>query len=148
MSIIGILVMLSIFTAIFGTYRATTNAGSSLEFNPWNRSRVKSPRLHFLTKEANISSRRAEPRHIVFHLQGIVRFEDISGSSRKDFGISLNELEKCIPWVPMDHAIFIDCAEGFTPTVLKRLKSLNTTRDLYLIDGSASKACESTAMEA
>jgi hypothetical protein len=148
MNVIGILVALSIFTAIFGTYCAITTASSSSDSQSWKQSKPKSPRLHFVSKEVNISSHALEPNHIVFHLQGIELPNDQAKDSPKTLGLSLSELEKCIPWVPMDSAIFISSGEGFAPTVLNRIKSLETTRDLYLIDANASKARSTVAVEA
>jgi hypothetical protein len=148
MNVIGILVALSIFTAIFGTYRAVTTASSSSGSQPWNRSKPKSPRLHFVTKEVNISSHASEPHHLVFHLQGIGPSTDRTKNSPKTLGLSLSELEKCIPWIPMDSAIFISSGGGFAPTMLKRIKDLETSRDLYLIDANASKASSTVAVEA
>ncbi len=148
MNFIGILVALSIFTAVFGTYRAVTTASSSSDSQSWNRSRPRSPRLHFVSKEVNISSHASEPNHIVFHLQGIGPSDDRAKDSPKTLGLSLGELEKCIPWIPMDSAIFISSGEGFAPTMLNRIRSLETTRDLYLIDANASKARSTVAVEA
>lgn len=123
MHVIGILIELSIFTAIFGTYRATTSASSSFDSQSWNRSKPRSSRLHFVSKEVNISSRASDPRHLLFHLQGVGPSVERMKDSPKTLGISLGELEKCIPWIPMDSAIFISSGEGFAPTMLNRIRA-------------------------
>jgi hypothetical protein len=145
MNVIGILVALSILTAIFGTYRAATNARNSSDSRSWGQTKPKSPRLHFVSKEVNISSHASEPHHILFQLQAI----GSSNDRPKDApGLSLSELEKCIPWIPMDSAIFLSSGEGFAPAMLNRIKSLETTRDLYLIDANSSEARSTAVVEA
>jgi hypothetical protein len=48
-------------------------------------------------------------------------------------GITVEELEKCIAWIPYDSSIFVSSADGFSPALLRRLKRLRTRRELFLI---------------
>jgi hypothetical protein len=47
--------------------------------------------------------------------------------------LTLSELERCIAWIPLDKRVLIHCSDGYTPQVMNRLKSLHTTRHLYLL---------------
>jgi hypothetical protein len=148
MGFIGILAALALLTAIFGTYRATKNAGSTSDSRSWDRSRRNTPRLHFVRQEQTIGPHGGNPHHIVFELQDSQSSGEEVKNSPKMHGISMNELEKCIPWVPLDNTIFIGCSGGFSPSAINHLKNLDTTRDLYLIDPCISQASSKELVEA
>jgi hypothetical protein len=49
-------------------------------------------------------------------------------------GITLEEFEKCLPWIPYGSRILISNPGGFSPLLLKRLRHLHTKRDLFLVN--------------
>jgi hypothetical protein len=131
MNFIGILLALSLVIALVGSYGATKNAKNTTDFKrPGKRS--VSPRLHFVEQKqfANLY----ESDHVLFQLQRsqAVKKEDEVSSQR--VGITLRELEKCIPWVPGDTRVFICSPDGFGPSLLKKLNALDTQRDLFLVE--------------
>jgi hypothetical protein len=76
----------------------------------------------------------SEPHHVLFRLQDSKAVKESGEASPQLMGITLRELEKCIPWVPGDSRVFICSPEGFSPSLLKQLEALRTQRDLFLID--------------
>lgn len=134
MNAIDVLGALSIFTVLFCTYHAARNTGCETDLQRLDRAKSRSPRLHFLSAGHGVGPYLLEPQHVLFHLQVNGATKRASRDAPKALGVSLVELERCLPWIPRGSKIFISSAEGFSPTVIDRIKRINTARDLYLID--------------
>jgi len=132
MNFLGILVAVSIVTAIFGSYCATRNANDTKGFEMDARDRSKAPRLHFVERRQFADL--YESNQVLFRLQDSQAIKEKGETSPQRLGITLQELDKCIPWIPADSKIFICGPDGFGPSLLKQLGALNTERDLFLIE--------------
>ena len=129
MNFTEILMGISVCTAIFGTYCATRRVA----FSNWNRGRSESPRLHFVTRREFSSLSKSTHDQVHFQLQSSQSTRKLSNSSHWTIGISVEELEKCIAWIPGDSSIFVSSPDGFSPSLLRKLKRLRTRRELFLI---------------
>jgi hypothetical protein len=134
MNFVGILLALSILIALFGSYGATKNTKNTEDFRAKGKDRFQSPRLHFVDRKQFANLYESEPHHVLFRLQDSQTGRQNDETSPQRVGITLQELEKCIPWVPGDSRVFICSPDGFGPSLLKQLKALRTQRDLFLID--------------
>jgi hypothetical protein len=134
MNIIGILVALSIFAAVFGAYCATANSASAKELQSWHYNSAAKPHIHFVGREEKVNLSGFEPHHILFSLQSDQTVTGQAELSPQHLGIAIQELERYIAWIPTDCRIFVCCRDGYTPQLLKQLKKLHTARDLYLIE--------------
>ena len=134
MNFIGILLALSIVIALFGSYGAAKNAKNAKGFGTQGSRRSISPRLHFVERKQFADLYESEPHHLLFRLQGFQGSRKNREGSPQRLGITLGELEKCIPWVPGDSRVFICSPDGFGPGLLKQLEALHTQRDLFLVE--------------
>jgi hypothetical protein len=134
MNFLGILLALSISTALFSSYCATKDTAKTKNLPTKGKDRSHSPHLHFVNRKLLADLYESEPHHVLFRLQGSQAFKENGETSLQQVGITLRELEKCIPWVPGDSRIFICSPDGFGPSLLKHLRALHTQRDLFLIE--------------
>jgi hypothetical protein len=134
MNFIGILLALSIIIALFGCYGATKNAKSAKEFKTQIRRPFTRPHLHFVERKQFADLYESEPHHLLFRLESFRGSRKNREGTPPRVGISLRELEKCIPWIPGDSRVFICSPDGFGPALLKQLEGLHTQRDLFLVD--------------
>ena len=134
MNFLGILLALSIVTAIFGSYCATRDADNTEDFKMDGRDRSKTPHLHFMDRKQFADLYESKSHQVLFRLQDSQAVKEKSKTSPQRAGITLRELEKCIAWVPGDSKVFISSPDGFGPSLLKQLGALNTERDLFLIE--------------
>jgi len=135
MNFFGILLALSIVTALFGSYCATRNADNTKDLKMDGRDRSKTPHLHFVDRKQFADLYESGSHHVLFQLQGSQAVKEKGEPSPQRLGITLRELEKCIPWVPGDSKVFISSPDGFGPALLKQLFALHTQRDLFLVEG-------------
>ena len=129
MNFTEILIGISVCTAIFGTYCATRRVA----FPNWNGGSSESPRLHFVTRREFSSLSKSTHDQVHFQLESSQSIRNHSNSSHWTIGISVEELEKCIAWIPGDSSIFVSSPDGFSPSLLRKLKRLRTRRELFLI---------------
>jgi hypothetical protein len=133
MSFTEILVAISICAAIFGVYCATRRVA----FSNNDRARIAgssgSPRFHFVTRREFADLAKSTHDQVHFHLRSAHFVEKHAKSSFWSAGISVEELERCIAWIPYDSSIFVSSADGFSPALLRSLKRLRTRRELFLI---------------
>ena len=129
MNFTEILIGISVCTAIFGTYCATRRVA----FPNWNSGSSESPRLHFVTRREFASIAKSTHDQVHFHLQSSQSKRNYSNSSHWTIGITVEEFEKCIAWIPCDSSIFVSSADGFSPSLLRKLKKLPTRREIFLI---------------
>lgn len=129
MNFTEILIAISVCTAIFGTYCATRRVA----FPDWNRGSSESPRLHFVTRREFSSLSTSTHDQVHFQLQSSQSTRNHSNGSHWTIGISVEELQKCIAWIPGDSSIFVSSPDGFSPALLRKLKRLRTKRELFLI---------------
>lgn len=134
MNFVGILLAFSIVIALFGSYVATKNTKNTKDFRAKGKDRFQSPRLRFVDRKQFADLYESEAHHVLFQLQDSQTGRENGETLPPRVGITLQELEKCIPWVPGDSRIFICSPDGFSPSLLKQLKVLHTQRDLFLID--------------
>ena len=134
MNFLGILLALSIVTALFSSYCATKKTDNTKDLQVKGRKRFRTPRLHFVDAKQFADLYESEPHHVMFRLQDAQPVKEKGETSPQRIGITLRELEKCIPWVPGDSRVFICSPEGFSPYLLKQLETIRTQRDLFLID--------------
>jgi hypothetical protein len=129
MNFAEILIGISVCTAIFGTYCATR----VVAFPNWNSGGSESPRLHFVTRREFASLAKSTHDQVLFQLQSSQLKQKHAKSSLQGIGITVEELAKCIAWIPGDSSIFVSSTDGFSPSLLRKLKRLRTRRDLFLI---------------
>jgi len=134
MNFLGILLALSIVTAIFGSYCATRNTNNTRGFKIDGTDRPKTPHLHFVNRKQFADLYKSQSHQVLFQLQDSQATKEKGKISPQRLGITLQELEKCIPWIPGDSKVFICGPNGFAPSMLKQLGALNTDRDLFLIE--------------
>lgn len=134
MNFFGILLAFSIITALFSSYCATKNADNTKGLQTKGRDRSQRPRLHFVDQEQFADLLESELHHVLFRLQSSQLVTGHGEASPQRVGITLGELEKCIPWVPGDSRVFICSPDGFGPSLLKQLEALHTQRDIFLVD--------------
>jgi hypothetical protein len=134
MNFMGILLAVSIVTALFGFYCATKNASNAKNSKAEGRGRSVGPHRHFVDQKHLSELYESEPHYVSFRLQGSQTIEERSERPPQHLGITLQELEMCIPWIPGDCRVFISSPDGFRPSLLKQLKALHTKRDLFLIE--------------
>jgi hypothetical protein len=142
------LVGISICTAVFGAYCATKRVSFSNSVRVWNRGSSESPRLHFVTRRDFASLAKSTHDQVVFHLQSSQSIRDHANSSHLGLGITFEELEKCIVWIPYDSSIFVSSADGFSLSLLRKLKKLRTKREIFLIRELADNSCFTGTTEA
>jgi hypothetical protein len=133
MNFTGILVALSIITAIFGSYCATRNAGNLRSFKTWEENRTDNPHLHFITRRQLSELGNLKSHQVLFQLQGSQQTNDLTENLPKSLGITVEELGKCIPWIPDDNRIILSSIDGFSASLLGELRKLPTKRELFLI---------------
>jgi hypothetical protein len=134
MNFVGILLAFSIVIALFGSYGAMKNTKNTKDFRAKGKDRFQSSRLRFVDRKQFADLYESEGHHVLFQLQDSQTGRENGDTLPQRVGITLRELEKCIPWVPGDSRIFICSPDGFSPSLLKQLKVLRTQRDLFLID--------------
>jgi hypothetical protein len=132
MDVGSILVTIGLITAIFGCYCATRRVFTPKGVNPWVDLPSRSPKLHLMPGNHLDAGYCEDANHILF------RLERANSTSQHrvqapHVGISIEELEACIPWIPQDKKVFICCPDGFEAPLLKRLSRIETSRDLYLV---------------
>lgn len=135
MNFLGILLVVSIATALFGTYCATRNATNTKDLEVQGPDSSKTPHLHFVDRGHFADLYESESHQVLFQLQDSEAVKGKSDTPSQRVGITLRELEKCIPWVPDNSKVFICSPDGFGPSLLKRLGALHTDRDLFLTEG-------------
>jgi hypothetical protein len=129
----GILAALSVLTVIFGTYCATRNSDLLNDFKTSAINRPDSPRLHFITRRELLELEELESHHVLFRLQSSQPIKEHARNSPGSLGITVEELGRCIPWIPYNSKIFIYVPEGFRRSLLNDIGKLRTKRDLFLI---------------
>jgi hypothetical protein len=129
MNFTEMLIGISVCTAIFGTYCATRRVA----FPNWNRGHSESPRFHFVTRREFASLAKSTHDQVLFQIQSSQLIPKHAKSSLQVVGITVEELEKCIAWIPGDSSIFVSSTDGFSPSLLRKLKRLRTRRELFLI---------------
>ena len=130
----GILLALAILTALCGSYCATKSASNAKDSRAEGRDRSVSPYLHFVERKQLAELYKSEPNHVMFRLQGPQLAKERGEQSPQHLGITLQELEKCIPWVPGNSTVFICSPDGFSPSLLNQLRGLHTQRELFLVE--------------
>jgi hypothetical protein len=133
MNFLGILLAVSIMTALFSSYCATKKTENTKDLQVNGNKHFQRPRLHLVDHKHFADIYEAEPHHVLFRLQDSQTRRESGETSPQRVGITLRELEKCIPWVPGDIKIFICSPDGFGASLLKQLEALRTQRDLFLI---------------
>jgi hypothetical protein len=138
----AILVAFAICTAVFGCYCATRRViGTKARAETPSRS----PKLNLLPGTHFDGGYCPESNHLLFRLERPGSVTTSNGQGQH-IGMSIEELEKCIPWIPQDKKVFICCPDGFEPSLLNRLSRIDTNRDLYLIQSMSSGTSSSDAI--
>jgi hypothetical protein len=104
--------------------------GGLFELEHWQ---LESPRLHFVTRREFASLAKSTHDQVLFQLESSQLIQKHAKSSLQGVGITVEELEKCIAWIPGDSSIFVSSPDGFSPSLLRKLKRLRTRRELFLI---------------
>src|SRR5882724_276306 len=102
MSFLGILLAISIMTALFSSYCATKRTDNIKDLQVKGGKRFRTPRVHFVDRKQFADLYESEPHHVLFRLQDSQTGSENDETSPQRVGITLRELEKCIPWVPGD----------------------------------------------
>jgi hypothetical protein len=86
------------------------------------------PVLHVIDEEQLAEIVANEPHHVLFHLQSQLSPENHPTPALQPRGITLDELERCLPWIPQDARVVIQSLVGFD-----HLQRLPTRRALFLV---------------
>ncbi len=148
MNIAGVLIVLSIFTAVFSCYCATTNKNEAQNLKTNWRKQSEHPRLHFVDQKQLDELNQSKQHPLLFRLQAFNADICWRDTSPKHMGITVEEFEKCLPWIPYGNRILISSSAGFDPVLLKRLRHLHTKRDLYLVNEDTGSGESSQRREA
>jgi hypothetical protein len=119
-------------TALLGYYCAAKQNLKSTSAKDLVATSTRSPKFHLTPGNHLDAGYNPELNHLLFRLDRshkVVKAE----LRATDKGISIEELERCIPWIPQDTRVFICCPDRFQASLLKRLSSIETSRDLYLL---------------
>ena len=128
MSLTQILGMLAIVAVCYGLFHAIMAPKKDDQTQNSGQPRSEHPSLHLLDETQFERLMASESHRVLFHLQPSERPTDES------MGISVQELEKCLPWVPGETKVVIVSKAGFGPTVLDRLRRFDIKRDLFLVE--------------
>lgn len=146
MSFMGILLALAIVTALCGSYRATS-ATNAKDSKLTTKDRSESPHLHFVDRKQLAQLYKSEPNHVTFRLQEPQAVKERDEQSPQHLGITFQDLEKCIPWIPGNSTVVICNPDGFSPSVLKQLRGLHTRRELFLLESLPNDLGSTRVME-
>src|SRR5271170_6310602 len=113
MSFTEILVAIAVCTAIFGSYCVTRRVVFPNNDRARDTSSSGSPRLHFVTRREFARLAKSTHDQVHFHLRSSHLVEKHAKSSFWSVGITVEELENCIAWIPYDSSIFVSSADGF-----------------------------------
>jgi len=133
MNFFGVLIAFSIFTAVFSCYCATRNTDDSQNSKATWRKLSEHPHLHFVDQKhlAELNESRLHP--VLFRLYGSGGDLRRHDASPKYIGMTLEDFEKCLPWIPYGNRILISSPGGFSPLLVKRLKHLHSNREFFLV---------------
>jgi len=102
-----------------------------------------SPNVHIIDDSQLAHIIAAEPHHLLFRLQSSGANGREDGPIHPRLGITLQELEKCLPWIPGETKVVIEIpgetkvviesGEGFDPALLEKLRTFHVKRDLFLV---------------
>ena len=134
MNVISVLIAFSIFTAVFSCYCATTNRNEAQNSKTKWRRPSEHPHLHFVDQKQLHELNQSQQHPVLFRLHGFNTDVWRHDPSPKHMGITVEEFEKCLPWIPYGDRILISSSDGFSPPLMKRLKDLHTKRDLFLVN--------------
>jgi len=134
----AILVAFAICTAVFCCYCATRRVITPRSSKGWVETQSRSPKLHLIPGTHLDAGYSSDSDHILFRLEQSGSIAE-RASQAPVIGMSIEELERCIPWLPQDKKIFICCPDGFEPSLLKRLSRIDTNRNLYLIQSMSNE---------
>ena len=147
MNVIGVLIAFAIFTAVFSCYCATTNKNEALNAKLRWRKQVDRPHLHFIDQK-QLYELNKQQRPILFRIEDYNADIRLHGTSEKHMGITFEEFEKCLPWIPYGNRILISNSGGFGPLLVKRLRKLQTRRELFLVSEDVGSAESSRRRQA
>jgi hypothetical protein len=142
MNFADVMIVVSICTAIFGCYCATRRRslhGPSSTSVP----RASVPPPNELSKIRRLMPgeldawRKMEPHHRLFRVRDAQADVRQNTAPWKDKGISVEELERCIPWIPRDEKIVVCCAGGSGESTFTRLGRMRVDRDIYLVESAS-----------
>ena len=128
MSLTGILLLFAIAAMSYGAFCAIKARKDHDQAGGSGHRTSLHPKLHLLDETQYRALMAEKHGHVLFHLQPTDR------PSSESIGISVQELEKCLPWVPGKTNVVILTKGGFGPTVLDRLREFHTKRDLFLVE--------------
>ena len=137
MNFAEVMIAVSICTAIFGCYCATRKR-SQQDSSPASVPRPnESSKIRRLMPGELDAWRKLEPHHRLFRVRDTQGDLQQSTAPWKDKGISVEELERCIPWIPRDEKIVVCCAGGSGESTLTRLGRMRVDRDIYLVESAS-----------
>ena len=142
----GMLLALALVTALYGCYCASRNRRNGRSLRTDGMGRSMGPNLHFVDRRQLAEMYELESHHVLFQIQGSQK--EAAELLPGHLGITRNELEKCIPWIPGASRVFLSSPGGFDPSVLKRLRALHSRRDIYLIERQSNDLALTGMMEA
>jgi len=140
MNVIAVLIAFSIFTAVFSCYCAATNKNEAQNSRTNLRKPSERPHLHFVDHKQMDELNQSRQHPVLFRLQSSNADVSRHDTSPKHMGITVEEFEQCLPWIPYGNRILISSSDGFSPPLMKRLKHLHTKRDLFLVNEDPSSS--------
>jgi hypothetical protein len=136
MSITGILLAVAVIAVLYGFNRLGCGRIGVHLSHVGDERNLAGPSLRLIEEARAATLLASERHHVLFHLQSSHKDQEERGSNSHPLGISLDELEKCVPWVTGETNIVISSEDGFGASVLARLRSLHTKRELFLVRGA------------
>ncbi|HEY0308493.1 MAG TPA: hypothetical protein VGB94_10060 [Acidobacteriaceae bacterium] len=139
MSFMGYILVVAGICAFYGLYVAQKNkrnyessgtiSAADIKRLPVHKSRVR--RLNSIEFSKLAAS---DPHSVLFHITADDSQRNTIAGLRSPRGMTLAELEECLPWIPMDEKILLFPVGGPDTLLIGRLEQLNTNRDLLILD--------------
>jgi hypothetical protein len=127
MNLTSVFSTLAIFAVLYLAYRASKRRRGQDVPRDLAGGQSASPSLHMIDETQFASLIANEPHHVLFHVH------PPDTGSIHSMGITVQELEKCLPWVPGETKVVIVSKDGFAPSLLADLRGLHIRRDLFLV---------------
>jgi hypothetical protein len=137
MNFAGVLIAFSIFAAVFSCYCAARKVDHRVNLKGKRQIQTEHPHLYFVDPKQVDQLGQSQMHPVLFRIQGPDTDPWPKDTSPKHLGITVEEFEKCLPWIPYGNRILISNTGGFSPRLMKRLKRLHTNRDLFLVNEEA-----------
>jgi hypothetical protein len=139
MNFMGYILAIVGICALYGIYVAQKNkrdyedsgtiSGDDIRQLVPHKSRVRRLNSREFSKLA-----RFDPHSVLFHIAAEDLQRNAKTGLRGPRGMTIAELEECLPWIPMEEKILLFPVGGPDTLLITRLERLNTNREILILD--------------